>query len=115
VLIKDNHIAAVGSVTAAITAARTGAPHTLKIEVEVVTLEMAREAVDAGADIILLDNMSLEEMRDCVSLIAGRALTEASGNVTLDRARSIAETGVDLISIGALTHSVQALDISLEF
>jgi len=70
--------------------------------------------VDAGADIILLDNMSLDDMRACVKLIAGRALTEASGNVTLDRARAIAETGVDLISIGALTHSVQTLDISLE-
>lgn len=115
VLIKDNHIAAVGGVQAAIESARAGAPHTLKIEVEVVTLEMARQAVEAGADIILLDNMSLEEMQECVALIAGRALTEASGGVTLDRARAMAETGVDLISIGALTHSVQALDISLEF
>jgi len=114
VLIKDNHIAAVGGVAAAIAAARAGTPHTLKIEVEVISREMAQEAVDAGADIILLDNMSLDDMRACVKLIAGRALTEASGNVTLDRARAIAETGVDLISIGALTHSVQTLDISLE-
>ncbi|MHB9133138.1 MAG: carboxylating nicotinate-nucleotide diphosphorylase [Armatimonadota bacterium] len=114
VLIKDNHIAAVGGVTEAIRTARAGAPHTVKIEVEVVTLEMARHAVEAGADIILLDNMSLEEMRACVELIAGRALTEASGGVTLDRVRAIAECGVDLISVGALTHSVQALDISLE-
>jgi nicotinate-nucleotide pyrophosphorylase (carboxylating) len=114
VLIKDNHIAAVGGVTTAIGAARAGAPHTLKIEVEAVTLEMAREAVEAGADIILLDNMTLDQLRECVTLIAGRALTEASGGVTFDRVRAIAETGVDLISIGALTHSVQALDISLD-
>lgn len=115
VLIKDNHIAAVGGVTEAIRAARENAPHTLKIEVEVTTREMAQHAVDAGADIILLDNMSLDEMRACVQLIAGRASTEASGNVTLERVRAIAECGVDLISVGALTHSVQALDISLEF
>lgn len=114
VLIKDNHIAAVGGVTAAIKAARAGAPHTLKIECEVVTLEMAQHAVEAGADIILLDNMSLEEMRACVDMIAHRALTEASGGVTLECVRAIADCGVDLISIGALTHSVQALDISLE-
>jgi nicotinate-nucleotide pyrophosphorylase (carboxylating) len=115
VLIKDNHIAAVGGVAAAIAAARAGAPHTLKIECEVDTLEMARHAVEAGADIILLDNMSCEEMRACVALIAGRARTEASGNVTLARVRAIAECGVDLISIGALTHSVAALDISLDY
>lgn len=114
VLIKDNHIAAVGGVEAAITAARAGAPHTLKIEVEVTDREMAFEAVAAGADIVLLDNMSLEEMRACVKLIGGRALTEASGGVTLDRVRAIAECGVDLISCGALTHSVKGLDISLE-
>ena len=115
VLIKDNHIAALGGVAAAIHAARAGAPHTLKIECEVESLAMAREAMDAGADIILLDNMPLDEMRACVALIAGRALTEASGNVTLDRVRAIAECGVDLISVGALTHSVKALDISLDF
>ena len=115
VLIKDNHIAAVGGITAAIQAARAGAPHTVKIECEVVNLAMAQQAVEAGADIILLDNMSLEEMRACVDLIAGRALTEASGNITLERLRAIADCGVDLISSGALTHSVQALDISLEF
>jgi len=114
VLIKDNHIAAVGGVQAAVDAARAGAPHTLKIEVEVVSREMAREAVDAGADIILLDNMSLDEMRACVKLIGGRTLTEASGGVTLDRVHAIAECGVDLISVGALTHSVDALDISLD-
>lgn len=114
VLIKDNHIAAVGGVGEAIRAARAGAPHTLRIEVEVENLEMARQAVEAGADIILLDNMTDDDMRACVQLIAGRALTEASGGVTLDRLRAIAATGVDLISVGALTHSVQAMDISLE-
>ena len=114
VLIKDNHIAAVGSVAVAVKAARACAPHTLKIEVEVTSAEMAREAVKAGADIILLDNMSCAEMRACVELIAGRALTEASGGITMESVRAIAESGVDLISIGALTHSVRALDISLE-
>lgn len=115
ILIKDNHIAAIGGVAEAIRTARADAPHTLKIECEVVTLEMAKLAVEANADIIMLDNMSLDEMRACVEMIAGRALTEASGGVTLERVRAIAECGVDLISIGALTHSVQALDISLEF
>lgn len=114
VLIKDNHIAAVGGVQSAIEAARAVAPHTLKIEVEVENLEMALQAVEARADIIMLDNMTLDEMRACVAAIAGRALTEASGGVTLDRVRAIAETGVDLISVGALTHSVQAMDISLD-
>lgn len=114
VLIKDNHIAAVGGVAAAIAAARAGAPHTLKIEIEVESLEMAQHAVEAGADIIMLDNMSNDDMRACVEMIAGRALTEASGGITIERVREIADIGVDLISIGALTHSVQALDISLD-
>ncbi len=115
VLIKDNHIAALGGVMEAVQAARDGAPHTLKIEVEVTNREMARLALDAGADIIMLDNMSLEEMRACVQMIAGKALTEASGNVTLETVRAVADCGVDLISVGALTHSVKALDISLQF
>lgn len=115
VLIKDNHLAAVGGVTPAIKAARQLAPHTVKIECEVATLAMAEEAVTAGADIILLDNMSLEEMRACVKMINHRAITEASGGVTLERVREIAECGVDLISVGALTHSATALDISLDF
>lgn len=115
VLIKDNHIAAVGGVTSAINAARKLAPHTLKIECEVASLSMAKEALTAGADIILLDNMSLEEMRACVKMINNRALTEASGGITLERVREIAECGVDLISSGALTHSAAALDISLNF
>jgi nicotinate-nucleotide pyrophosphorylase (carboxylating) len=118
VLIKDNHLAAVGGpdrVTRAIHSARALAPHTLKIEVEVTTLSEVEEAVAAGSDIILLDNMDLATMRDAVRIVAGRALLEASGNVRLETVREIAETGVDLISAGALTHSAPALDISLNF
>ncbi len=115
VLIKDNHIAAVGGIATAIAAARAAAPHTLKIEIEVERLEDAVLAAEAGADIIMLDNMTPEAMRACVQAIGGRARTEASGGVTLDRVRAIAASGVDLISIGALTHSVSALDISLDF
>jgi nicotinate-nucleotide pyrophosphorylase (carboxylating) len=115
VLIKDNHLAATGSIADAVRAARAAAPHTLKVEVEVTSLVMCREAIAASVDIIMLDNMSLDDMRACVTLVDGRALVEASGGVTLDRVRAIAEVGVDLISIGALTHSVQALDISLEY
>ena len=118
VLIKDNHIVAAGGIAAAVVAARERAPHSLKIEVEVETLEQLREALEAGADIIMLDNMPTEMMREAVRLVAGRALTEASGNMgdkTDAELRAVAETGVDLISIGALTHSVKALDISLKF
>ena len=119
ILIKDNHLAVLRSqgmtLADALTAARANAPHTLRIEVEVETLEEARQAVEAGADIIMLDNMDLEEMRRAVTLIAGRALIEASGGITLNNVRQVAETGVDLISVGAITHSVRALDISLEF
>ena len=118
VLIKDNHIVAAGGIAAAVAAARARAPHSLKIEVEVETLEQLREALEAGADIIMLDNMPTEMMREAVRLVAGRALTEASGNMgdkTDAELRAVAETGVDLISIGALTHSVKALDISLKF
>ena len=118
VLIKDNHIVAAGGIAAAVAAARARAPHSLKIEVEVETLEQLREALEAGADIIMLDNMPTETMREAVRLVAGRALTEASGNMgdkTDAELRAVAETGVDLISIGALTHSVKALDISLKF
>lgn len=118
VLIKDNHLAAVGGpdrVTRAIRAARAHAPHTIKVECEVTTLAEAAEAAAAGADIILLDNMDLATMAEAVRLIAGRALVEASGNVRLETVRAIAETGVDLISSGALTHSAPALDISLNF
>ncbi len=118
VLIKDNHLAAIGGpyrVTNAILSARALAPHTIKIEVEVTTLDEVIEAVEAKADIILLDNMSLELMAEAVTIIDGRALVEASGNVRLETVRAIAETGVDLISSGALTHSAPALDISLNF
>ena len=118
VLIKDNHLAALRArgldVKAAIDLAKKNAPHTLKIEVEVTTVEEAVEAVEAGADIVMLDNMSVEEMRCAVKSVGGRVLVEASGGVTLDNVKSVAETGVDLISVGALTHSVKALDISLE-
>ena len=118
VLIKDNHIVAAGGIAAAVAAARARAPHSLKIEVEVETLEQLREALEAGADIIMLDNMPTEKMREAVRAVGGRALTEASGNMgdkTDAELRAVAETGVDLISIGALTHSVRALDVSLKF
>jgi nicotinate-nucleotide pyrophosphorylase (carboxylating) len=117
VLIKDNHLAALmgpGRVTRAVRQARAGAPHTLRIEVEVTTLDELGEALEAGADIVLLDNMSNEEMAEAVRRTNGTALLEASGGISLERVRSIAVTGVDLISVGALTHSAPALDISLE-
>ena len=117
VLIKDNHIAAGRSrgltLGQVVGLARAGVPHTLRIEVEVTSFEEAQEAVEAGADVVLLDNMTPPEMSRCVKMIAGRALTEASGGVTVDNARAIAESGVDIISSGALTHSARALDISL--
>ncbi|MCL2409030.1 MAG: carboxylating nicotinate-nucleotide diphosphorylase [Oscillospiraceae bacterium] len=116
VLIKDNHIAAAGGIAEAVSLARLHAPHTLKIEVETESLQQVAESLEAGADIIMLDNMSPEEMREAVKMIDGRALTEASGNIMGSRdLRTIAETGVDFISIGALTHSVTAFDISLKF
>lgn len=115
VLIKDNHIEAAGGITPAVKMARENIPHTLKIEVEVETFPQLEEALAAGADIIMLDNMSNEDMKKAVDIVAGRALTEASGNMGEKDLRAVAETGVDLISIGALTHSVKALDISLKF
>ncbi len=118
VLIKDNHLAAIGGpdrISLAVAAARAGAPHTLKIEIEVTTLAELEQALDAGADIVMLDNMDLATMRQAVAMTAGRANLEASGGVTLDTVRAVAETGVDLISVGALTHSAPALDISLRF
>jgi len=111
-MIKDNHIEVAGSITAAVQAVRTNVEHGIKIEVETTTLEQVQEAIDAKADVIMLDNMTLETMRKGVELIAGRAKVEASGNMTLERLREVAATGVDYISIGALTHSVKALDIS---
>ncbi len=115
VLIKDNHLAAGGGVTATVTRARQLAPHTMRVEVECKTLAEVEEAVEAGADIILLDNMDLETLAEGVRRVGGKALTEASGGVRLDTVTAIAQTGVDLISVGALTHSAPALDISLDF
>jgi len=115
VLIKDNHIEAAGGIQNAVKMARENIPHTLKIEVEVETFEQLQEALEAGAEIIMLDNMSCEDMKKAVKIIGGRAVTEASGNMGEKNLKEVAETGVDLISIGALTHSVRALDISLKF
>ena len=115
ILIKDNHIVAAGGIKAAITAARDHAGHMVKIEVEVDTLKQLEDALAYDIDAVLLDNMTLETLRKAVALVAGRALTEASGGVNLDTVRAIAETGVDLISVGALTHSAPVLDLGLDF
>ena len=115
VLIKDNHIVAAGGIKAAVDLVRMNIPHTLKIEVETENLDQVKEAVEAGADIILLDNMSNEQMTLAVDFIAGRALLEASGNMGEKDLAAVAACGVDIISIGALTHTVKALDISLKF
>ncbi len=114
VLLKDNHIGAAGSVTKAIEMARDYAPFVRKIEIETETLEQVAEAVSAGADIIMLDNMDNETMKKALELIDGRAQTECSGNVTKERLREIAEIGVDFVSSGALTHSAPIMDISLK-
>lgn len=114
VLLKDNHIDAAGSVTQAVQAARAYAPFVRKIEVETEDLDMVREAVEAGADIIMLDNMTREQMAEAVRIINGRAETECSGNVTKENINTIAHLGVDYISSGALTHSAPILDISLK-
>ena len=118
ILIKDNHIQANRfremGLAQVIGLALERASHTIKVEVEVETLDQVREAVDAGAHIIMLDNMSVDLMREAMALIDGRAVVEASGGINMDTVRAVAETGVDLISIGALTHSVAALDISLD-
>ena len=114
ILIKDNHITAAGSVAKAVEKAKLTVPHTLKIEVEVETPDQVEEAMRAGVDILLLDNMPVELMRTTVQKIAGRVLIEASGNITLDKVDAVAETGVDLISVGVLTHSAMPLDISLD-
>ena len=114
VLLKDNHIGAAGSVAKAVAMAKEYAPFVRKIEVEVENLDMVKEAVEAGADIIMLDNMSTEEMQEAVELIAGRAQTECSGNITKENIAKILETGVDFVSSGALTHSAPILDISMK-
>jgi len=115
VLLKDNHIVAAGGITKAIVAARKNIPHTLKIEIEVENLEQISEALNAGADIIMLDNMELQMLKKAVQMIDGRALVEASGNMGDKDILSVAETGVDFISVGALTHTIRSLDISLKF
>ncbi|MCL2095326.1 MAG: carboxylating nicotinate-nucleotide diphosphorylase [Oscillospiraceae bacterium] len=115
ILIKDNHITAANGIVNAVKKARGNSPHTLKIEVECENLKSVEEAVQAKADIIMLDNMPAEEMRKAVEFINGRALTEASGNMDEKDLLEVAKTGVDIISIGALTHSVRSLDISLKF
>ena len=114
ILIKDNHITAAGGITKAVELARKNAHHLLRIEVETGNIDEVREALAARVDIIMLDNMPLDMMREAVRLIAGRALVEASGNVTLETVRAIAETGVDFISSGSLTHSAPAADISMK-
>lgn len=114
IIIKDNHIQAAGSITKALSVCRESAPHTIKIEIEVEDLEGVAEALQAGADIIMLDNMSLEETKKAVELVKGKSVLEVSGNVSLENIKSIAATGVDLISVGALTHSAPAADLSLE-
>ena len=114
VLLKDNHIGAAGSVAKAVAMAKEYAPFVRKIEIEVETMEQVKEAVEAGADIIMLDNMTPEMMKEAVELIAGRAQTECSGNITKENIAKILETGVDFVSSGALTHSAPIMDISLK-
>jgi nicotinate-nucleotide pyrophosphorylase (carboxylating) len=115
VLIKDNHINAVGGISQAISKVRSVIPHTMKIEIETETMDQVKEAIDAGADIIMLDNMTIELMKQAVSYINKRAIVEASGNVSIESIRAIALTGIDIISAGCITHSVNAFDISLRF
>jgi nicotinate-nucleotide pyrophosphorylase (carboxylating) len=115
ILIKDNHLRYVGSVAEAVRRARAAAKPGIRVEVEAADVSQVRDALAAGADMIMLDNMTIEMMREAVALAAGRVPLEASGNMSLDRVRAVAETGVDFISVGALTHSARAVDISLEF
>ena len=115
VLIKDNHIAAAGGIKEAVRRAREGAPHTLRIEVEVENLDELDEAISAGADIVLLDNFQLDMLRSAAAIGKGRVTLEASGGVSLETVRAIAETGVDFVSCGALTHSARAIDLTMEF
>ena len=115
VLIKDNHIKAAGGIHAAVTAARAQAPHTMKVEVEASTIDQVNEALACGTDIILLDNMGLDLLRESVQIIGGRAIVEASGGLNETTVAAVAATGVDVLSIGVLTHSAPAMDISLDF
>ena len=114
ILLKDNHIGAAGSVAKAIEMAKEYAPFVRKIEIEVENLEMVKEAVEAGADIIMLDNMTPDEMKEAIKIIDGRAQTECSGNVTKENVARLVSVGVDYISSGALTHSAPILDISMK-
>jgi len=114
ILIKDNHIAAAGSISRAVERLQSRVPHTVRIEIEVTDIKGLEEAINAGADAVMLDNMSLEDMSRAVSIAGGRVIVEASGGVTLETIREIAKTGVDLISVGAITHSARSVDISLE-
>lgn len=115
VLIKDNHIKAAGGILNAVSRVRKNIPHTIKIEVETENFDMVREALEAGADIIMLDNMSVADMAEAVKIINGKALVEASGDMDEEKVRAVAETGVDIISVGKITHSVKAMDISMRF
>ena len=118
ILIKDNHIGAMAiqgvAIGDVVRRALAGASHTIKVEIEVETIDQLEEVLDAGADLVLLDNMSLEQMETAVRIASGRAVVEASGGITLDTVRQIAQTGVDIISVGALTHSAPALNVSLD-
>ena len=114
ILIKDNHIAVAGGVTSALRAAKEKIGHLVKIEIEVDTLDQLREALNEGADVILLDNMSIAQLEEAVKIINKQALSEASGGISLDTVATVAETGVDLISVGALTHSAPVLDLGLD-
>ncbi len=114
VLIKDNHLAVAGGIKAAVVAVRAQISPTLKIEVEVENLSQLQEALEMKVDIIMLDNMNLEMMKEAVKIAKGKVLIEASGGITLEKLKEVAQTGVDFISIGALTHSVKALDMSME-
>ncbi|MEM8610224.1 MAG: carboxylating nicotinate-nucleotide diphosphorylase [Myxococcota bacterium] len=115
VLIKDNHIAAAGGVSQAVSRARAFAPHTTRIECEVDTMAQLEEALAAGADIIMLDNFGNDQVRNAIALVDGRAILEASGGITLDRVATLGELGIDVISVGALTHSPSAADIGLDW
>lgn len=115
VMIKDNHIAAAGSIKSAVAAVRANTGHMVKVEVEVDSADQIPDALEGGADVILLDNMSAEELEAAVSLIDGRAITEASGGITMDNVAAVAASGVDVISMGALTHSAPRLDVALDF
>jgi nicotinate-nucleotide pyrophosphorylase (carboxylating) len=114
VMVKDNHIAAVGSITTAVAAARAAVGHLVAVEVEVDRLDQLEEAIMAGADVVLLDNMTSDELHLAVAAAGGRCVLEASGGITLENARAVAETGVDVISMGWITHSAPNLDVALE-